>query len=302
MPSNGSSPLTRGKPEAARIVPSVVRLIPAHAGKTALKGERDPIERAHPRSRGENSGARGGDKVGAGSSPLTRGKPSARAISPGTNGLIPAHAGKTGEGALLQGRRWAHPRSRGENYCASSPPLTTRGSSPLTRGKQQASIDAKAAERLIPAHAGKTPWIELDPAAPAAHPRSRGENARPEFERSRAVGSSPLTRGKLLVGFGVSESWGLIPAHAGKTLCFTGWTRGGLAHPRSRGENIQGFINGIKSMGSSPLTRGKHQGRRERRRRVGLIPAHAGKTLRKVLQRQHLGAHPRSRGENEMKP
>ena len=51
-------------------------------------------------------------------------------------------------------------------------------------------------------------------------------------------------------------------------------------------------------MGSSPLTRGKHQGRRERRHRVGLIPAHAGKTLPALSMLLRARAHPRSRGEN----
>ena len=36
----------------------ITGLIPARAGKTALKGERDPIERAHPRAGGENTNHR----------------------------------------------------------------------------------------------------------------------------------------------------------------------------------------------------------------------------------------------------
>ena len=51
---SGSSPLTRGKRLACPIRPALVRLIPAHAGKTA-DGERIEIhDGAHPRSRGEN--------------------------------------------------------------------------------------------------------------------------------------------------------------------------------------------------------------------------------------------------------
>ena len=50
--------------------------------------------------------------------------------------------------------------------------------------------------------------------------------------------------------------------------------------------------------GSSPLTRGK----RWRRSRVcsclGLIPAHAGKTVLTGLSIALMWAHPRSRGEN----
>ena len=50
--------------------------------------------------------------------------------------------------------------------------------------------------------------------------------------------------------------------------------------------------------GSSPLTRGKPGGRVSRFGKAGLIPAHAGKTLRSGTPACDLGAHPRSRGEN----
>ena len=51
----GSSPLTRGKRLAAGIVPHVIRLIPAHAGKTRSTRGACVWPRAHPRSRGENT-------------------------------------------------------------------------------------------------------------------------------------------------------------------------------------------------------------------------------------------------------
>ena len=50
--------------------------------------------------------------------------------------------------------------------------------------------------------------------------------------------------------------------------------------------------------GSSPLTRGKRMRARRRRRRAGLIPAHAGKTWVKRSLGSWPWAHPRSRGEN----
>ena len=71
----------------------------------------------------------------------------------------------------------AHPRSRGENVCP--------------------GVEELGCEWLIPAHAGKTEWVDAPAAAAQAHPRSRGENAR--------LTSVSCVRG------------GLIPAHAGKT-------------------------------------------------------------------------------------
>ena len=71
----GSSPLTRGKRPGPVPCPPLARLIPAHAGKTALSGATMSSPRAHPRSRGENAGGRRRACGDHGSSPLTRGKP-----------------------------------------------------------------------------------------------------------------------------------------------------------------------------------------------------------------------------------
>ena len=111
----GSSPLTRGKRGHGDDLAEAPRLIPAHAGKTALTTSCAPSCRAHPRSRGENSVGDAVERIGIGSSPLTRGKHAPRRTirrdtgsSPLTRGkqgsprrrvrprgLIPAHAGKT---------------------------------------------------------------------------------------------------------------------------------------------------------------------------------------------------------------
>ena len=152
----GSSPLTRGKPDQRRRHALRVGLIPAHAGKTPTRHTVAPCPWAHPRSRGENSGAVDGGRDGLGSSPLTRGKRKSPRQSGYVLGLIPAHAGKTGCRGILRVPSRAHPRSRGENmnrWCMS---VGGPGSSPLTRGKR-ASLALNAVERgLIPAHAGKT--------------------------------------------------------------------------------------------------------------------------------------------------
>ena len=111
----------------------------------------------------------------------------------------------------------AHPRSRGENTEYTITDETNAGSSPLTRGKPQAVSAGHDGFRLIPAHAGKTLTRPPTIRTPRAHPRSRGENTYAGEDRNLALGSSPLTRGKL---WPVPEGFapaGLIPAHAGKT-------------------------------------------------------------------------------------
>ena len=235
--AQGSSPLTRGKPEKTRDADNGPRLIPAHAGKTLRDVPFRRVGTAHPRSRGENFLLSDGSKLTSGSSPLTRGKHRRPARDRRRVGLIPAHAGKTPEHAVTKPCAWAHPRSRGENPGGGQPCGPTRGSSPLTRGKLCDSAGEGLAERLIPAHAGKTGQAVVDPRAPRAHPRSRGENGGDLVKHLLHDGSSPLTRGKPRRDRDARGLRGLIPAHAGKTARAPVISSAQAAHPRSRGEN-----------------------------------------------------------------
>ena len=93
--AGGSSPLTRGKRKHRVEHRLHGGLIPAHAGKTCRGGRAPSRHPAHPRSHGENALIASRARRRAGSSPLTRGKPSPFAQLGGQVGLIPAHAGKT---------------------------------------------------------------------------------------------------------------------------------------------------------------------------------------------------------------
>ena len=213
----GSSPLTRGKlPFRVHESPHA-GLIPAHAGKTIMRLNKEGINGAHPRSRGENIKLTAHARPSNGSSPLTRGKRPPPVSMLYARGLIPAHAGKTYFLFVLPRRAWAHPRSRGENSSARGCPGKRRGSSRLTRGKLWMVYPSVRVRGLIPAHAGKTQRTAPTRAHLWAHPRSRGENTTHGGARRSGTGSSPLTRGKLDVGDVQPPRSGLIPAHAGKT-------------------------------------------------------------------------------------
>ena len=294
----GSSPLTRGKPPLYSTVTARRRLIPAHAGKTGPRRDRVDRAGAHPRSRGENRPASAGLSPRRGSSPLTRGKHLIVAHEATFTGLIPAHAGKTRRRRYRRGHGGAHPRSRGENLAWAVEGARAYGSSPLTRGKhRQKRVDALAT-RLIPAHAGKT-FVEVATTAPgAAHPRSRGENVAAFLGDRMRRGSSPLTRGKPRSSVRNGVSWGLIPAHAGKTKQPYDSERHHEAHPRSRGENPRIRRWSVRCWGSSPLTRGKPTAANSEPGGQWLIPAHAGKTSTSRGSAPPKRAHPRSRGEN----
>ena len=172
------------------------------------------------------------------------------------------------------------------------------GSSPLTRGKPRAPLRRWPAWRLIPAHAGKTPRRSSARMTRRAHPRSRGENALHPDEVMNALGSSPLTRGKLLGADRALGGRGLIPAHAGKTSPGRRSHPYCRAHPRSRGENFAALMRITALPGSSPLTRGKPLVKGRAVEEARLIPAHAGKTRVVQVSAALLEAHPRSRGEN----
>ena len=296
--TSGSSPLTRGKPAARSSLRPVSGLIPAHAGKTILLTERKVSAWAHPRSRGENLTGRQGLGKSWGSSPLTRGKQTRWALSDLEQRLIPAHAGKTGFAHGVFDLPRAHPRSRGENIKTGLSENAHLGSSPLTRGKPSPRRDSRPSRRLIPAHAGKTVPDSRDRFPCRAHPRSRGENTWAVIGFGRAAGSSPLTRGKQVAGSSpVGGAW-LIPAHAGKTRDEGAAKAAPRAHPRSRGENWLGMGFEPRFWGSSPLTRGKRDCLAVGLRNRGLIPAHAGKTVKVSVVAETKKAHPRSRGEN----
>ena len=172
------------------------------------------------------------------------------------------------------------------------------GSSPLTRGKPEMVSRPYRSPRLIPAHAGKTHQTVGAVRLHWAHPRSRGENSSLISKSAFLPGSSPLTRGKrgdILLNH---ANHGLIPAHAGKTTSRRACRSPPTAHPRSRGENRFHLHSSAARSGSSPLTRGKLLGLGADRDKVGLIPAHAGKTARPPTRASRTSAHPRSRGEN----
>ena len=237
-----------------------------------------------------------------GSSPLTRGKHQCQEGLERARGIIPAHAGKTNQIVSESVQLGDHPRSRGENTSVAAVAVTRPGSSPLTRGKPDMVESRSPVAGIIPAHAGKTrPWR---PATRLTrdHPRSRGENVIWKSASSTSQGSSPLTRGKPDPWHVKEARGGIIPAHAGKTHSRLPITQPKWDHPRSRGENFCPRVTHLSSEGSSPLTRGKRHHGVDRGLDEGIIPAHAGKTLRGILKHGTRTDHPRSRGENASAP
>ena len=72
--SSGSSPLARGKLHVVTVQRQRLGIIPACAGETRPRSWARPRRPDHPRLRGGNDGRRWETPLGAGSSPLARGK------------------------------------------------------------------------------------------------------------------------------------------------------------------------------------------------------------------------------------
>ena len=213
---------------------------------------------AHPRACGENSLPTSAQPPLIGSSPRMRGKPGRARVHARVLGLIPAHAGKTIPYCGGRGDRTAHPRACGENVAQGQLGAVAWGSSPRMRGKLSFLPVVPRAFGLIPAHAGKTWGPSRPPASPEAHPRACGEN-------------------RFFVALKKVE---------------------GGAHPRACGENSTYEYATACQLGSSPRMRGKHWMAARMTSTTGLIPAHAGKTMRETLSSPAEWAHPRACGEN----
>ena len=88
------------------------------------------------------------------------------------------------------------------------------------RGKQTVKVKVGADGGLIPAHAGKT-WGRIGGFfVLTAHPRACGENFYDIQPGDVLCGSSPRMRGKPHNHLQTALIYGLIPAHAGKTMAW----------------------------------------------------------------------------------
>ena len=272
----GSSPLARGLPRHPIARTRSSRIIPARAGFTPHGPRTGSGTQDHPRSRGVYSISWCARGRSAGSSPLARGLPRARRQPRVRDRIIPARAGFTAVGGVVEPHLVDHPRSRGVYRALAGPGRAPSGSSPLAWGLRALPERLEPATRIIPARAGFTSCPRRGPRRREDHPRSRGVYPRLKDHINDREGSSPLARGLLAVKRSLGELLGIIPARAG----FTPRTaRGTVVEP-----------------GSSPLARGLHLGRLEQRGQARIIPARAGFTDRHDRRGGGLGDHPRSRG------
>ena len=151
--------------------------------------------------------------------------------------------------------------------------------------------------RFIPACAGNTRqqvsiWTRIQ-----VHPRMRGEYVCAFWHGLNRVGSSPHARGIPRKVPEHIERQGFIPACAGNTPFLQRKDRGRRVHPRMRGEYGPICIPFPIDIGSSPHARGIPTQLGPYSPTERFIPACAGNTTLRGIDKSGLKVHPRMRGE-----
>ena len=172
----------------------------------------------------------------AGSSPHTRGARRRPVADLPRGRIIPAYAGSTSVSCGLSGRGRDHPRIRGEHESSTSRSRPSPGSSPHTRGAPSISYQKIYHLGIIPAYAGSTTTGRACRLPAGDHPRIRGEHSWRLTNAMIEGGSSPHTRGALILA---RNAAGRAPDH-----------------PRIRGEHASCQSSSRRRGGSSPHTRG----------------------------------------------
>ena len=179
-------------------------------------------------------------------------------------------------------------------------PTHPRGSSPHTRGARPRCRRPPSDRRIIPAYAGSTSERRRRLPFGRDHPRIRGEHPQDDDVRVYYYGSSPHTRGALVV-FSLDPHFRrIIPAYAGSTVTTRGRIPSHADHPRIRGEHQVLTVPGDALEGSSPHTRGALSTGCSCGGQVRIIPAYAGSTDAATLGSHIEADHPRIRGEHDL--
>ena len=217
--NSGSSPHAWGTHGLADPVGRRHRFIPAYAGNAhrGMIGRR-PVA-VHPRIRGERRVATSNDRSIVGSSPHTRGTPEISQATTVFHRFIPACAGNACAQASSDLSFTVHPRMRGERDEAVGLHAGNLGSSPHARGTLHRNGLLHAPFRFIPAYAGNAAARRLRPGPSSVHPRIRGERPLSEQQLTDDNGSSPHTRGTLIVACVHLGQIRFIPAYAGNASC-----------------------------------------------------------------------------------
>ena len=174
----GSPPRMRGKAYKHFSSSNTTGITPAYAGKSCPFLRRTSPRRDHPRVCGEKLMLCHRLRPGRGSPPRVRGKAWRLPAAPGTQGITPACAGKSGPISASGRAIRDHPRVCGEKALHDGGILPAQGSPPRVRGKVVVSRNLCLLSGITPACAGKSELQALVLSGQRDHPRVCGEKRR----------------------------------------------------------------------------------------------------------------------------
>ena len=195
-------------------------------------------------------------------------------------GIIPAHAGLTATRLPSRHSVRDHPRACGAHRQFQPRGASFPGSSPRMRGSRAGRKEMKFEDGIIPAHAGLTSTRCLHAVQRRDHPRACGAHMIPKFSAIFLSGSSPRMRGSHTYRLKLVAEDGIIPAHAGLTCSRRRSARTSGDHPRACGAHLHQGPRAAREAGSSPRMRGSRSCSPPPEIHPGIIPAHAGLTLK----------------------
>ena len=131
------------------------------------------------------------------------------------------------------------------------------GSPPHMRGKVNYKDSGKDANRITPAHAGKSLIASCGNTGRRDHPRTCGEKLFRPFRPLFLLGSPPHMRGKVFFIASVLLKFRITPAHAGKSFFCPNRILWDKDHPRTCGEKCGITSSTSWEKGSPPHMRGK---------------------------------------------
>ena len=171
------------------------------------------------------------------------------------------------------------------------------GSPPLARGTACQYTHAPPDQRITPACAGNRVVKRLKQFIGRDHPRLRGEQAVIYSVSVTGIGSPPLARGTVSPVPATNVTYWITPACAGNRICRARKARGGMDHPRLRGEQQQLLRYKPLKKGSPPLARGTVMSLVIFVHQFGITPACAGNRFFFSTIMTIRWDHPRLRGE-----
>ena len=174
----GSPPRVRGKVPKSLYRCLVTGITPAHAGKSAASPKSPPESEDHPRVCGEKAATPNVEAFYEGSPPRMRGKVRLRQGFHLCDGITPACAGKSVDGAGQSEGGGDHPRVCGEKTEYRALVTAHQGSPPRMRGKVDLSLKVVRVLGITPACAGKSCPFLRRTSPRRDHPRVCGEKGR----------------------------------------------------------------------------------------------------------------------------